>query len=110
MKITVTSRRFKAPQSLVDYTKKALQKLERFYDGIIKADVILSYEKSTNSVKAAEVKIVVYGKVLTAFMRSHDFKESVDRAIEKVLARLKKYKDKLHMKNRTRVRAVKAKG
>lgn len=109
MKITVTSRHFKAHQSLVEYAEAEIAKLNHFYDGIIKCDVILNYEKPRNSRKIAEVKLSVYGTVLTAVGKSDDFQKSIGIAIEKVLTQLKKYKDRLHSKDRKLVRAVKAK-
>jgi putative sigma-54 modulation protein len=109
MTITVTSRHFRAHQSLVEYAEEEIRKLSHFYDGIIKCDVILNYEKPRNSVKIAEVKISVYGTVLTSVGNSDDFEKSIDIAIDKVLTQLKKYKDRLHDKNRKLVRAVKAK-
>jgi putative sigma-54 modulation protein len=109
MKINVTSRRFKAPPALIEYVEKELQKLDHFYDGIIKADVVLGYEKSTNSTKTVEVKVAVYGTVLMAIVRNNDFKKATATAVQKVLAQLKKYKEKLHLRDRKLVRTVKAK-
>lgn len=109
MRITVTSRHFKAHDSLVEYAKQGATKLERYYDGIVKCEVILKYEKPRNSDKIAEVIVSVYGTKLTSISRTDDFFKSIDTAVEKVLVQLKKYKAKLHSRDRKIVRKVQAK-
>jgi len=109
MSITVTSRHFKAHNSLVDYATEAVDRLSHFYDGIIKGEVILIFEKVRNSTKIAEIKIAVYGATLTAKHSSDDFQKSIDKAVGKLEVRLKKYKDKLRSKDRVAVRRVRAK-
>jgi putative sigma-54 modulation protein len=109
MRTTVTSRRFKAHESLVAYAQEAVERLLRYYDGILKSEVILQYEKARNSVKVAEIHLSVYSAVLTAKHRSDDFHKSIDGAVEKIEIQLKKFKDKLHRKDRKQVRRVRAK-
>ncbi len=109
MKINVTSRHFKAHQSIVEYAEQEVSKLDHFYDGIIKCDVILSYEKPRNSLKIAEIKVAVYGNTLTSVAKTDDYSKSIDVAVEKVLVQLKKYKAKLRSRDRKLVRAATAK-
>jgi putative sigma-54 modulation protein len=109
MNTTVTSRHFKAHETLVEYAEDAVAKLERYYDGILKCEVKLSFEKARNSVKVAEIFLSVYKSKITALHTSDDFNKSIDGAVEKVLVQLKKYKEKLHAKDRKQVRAVHAK-
>jgi len=109
MNTTVTCRHFKAHEELVDYAKDAAEKLDRYYDGILKCEVKLSYHKALNSVKAAEVIVSVYKQKLTAFAESDDYHKSIDSAVSKALAQLKKYKEKLHAKDRKQVRRVRSK-
>jgi putative sigma-54 modulation protein len=109
MNTTVTSRHFKAHETLTDYAKDAVEKLNRYYDGIIKCEVKLGFEKSRNSVKRAEVILSVYKNKIAAIHESDEFHKSIDGAVDKVLARLKKYKDKLHAKDRKQVRQVRSK-
>jgi ribosomal subunit interface protein len=109
MNTTVTSRHFKAHETLVGYAEDAVERLGRYYDGIIKCEVKLSFEKSRNSVKRAEVILSVYKNKIAAIHESEDFHKSIDGAMDKVLVRLKKYKDKLHAKDRKEVRKVRAK-
>ncbi len=86
-----------------------VKKLEKFYDGIVTADIILSYERATNSVKTAEINLHVYGSVLTAKEKSDDYLKSIDAAVEKLTLQLSKYKTKLRAKDKGKVRAIQEK-
>ncbi|HAL55158.1 MAG TPA: hypothetical protein DCP63_01450 [Bacteroidetes bacterium] len=109
MVTTVTSRHFKAHQTLVDYAEAAAKGLSRYYDGIVKCEVILSYERPRNSVKIAEVIVSVYRHRLTAIEKADEYHKSIDGAFAKAKAQIKKYKDKLRAKDRTRVRVARSK-
>jgi ribosomal subunit interface protein len=109
MNIKVTSRHFKPHDSLSEYAQGAIEELTHFYDGIIKAEVILSYEKPRNSDKIAEISLTVYGAVLTGVGKNEEFEKAVDLAIAKLKTRLKKYKEKLHAKDRKGVRKIREK-
>jgi putative sigma-54 modulation protein len=106
---TVTSRHFRAHELLNHYAQSSVAKLDHYYNGIIKCEVKLSYEKARNSVKVAEVIATVYKTKLTGMGKSDEFAKSIDLAVEKVLVQLKKYKEKLHAKNRRQVRRAREK-
>jgi putative sigma-54 modulation protein len=107
MDIKFTARRFRPHPDLKEHAVDAVRKLVKFYDGIVTADVILSYERATNSVKTAEINLHVYGAILSAKEKSDDYYKSVDAAIEKLNNQLSKYKTKLRAKDKTKVRAFK---
>jgi ribosomal subunit interface protein len=109
MNIKVTSRHFKSHESLTEYAQSSIDELTHFYDGIIKAEVIFSFEKSRNSIKIAEITLTVYGALLTGIGKSEDFEKSIDMALSKLKTRLKKYKEKLHAKDRKGVRIIRSK-
>ncbi len=109
MVIHITSRHFKAHETLNKYAENAVEQLSRFFDGIIRADMTFSFEKSRKSTKIAELRVSVYGTVLVGIGKTEDFFKSVDEAVDKVLAQLRKYKSKLKGKDRTRVRSVRGK-
>jgi putative sigma-54 modulation protein len=96
MRTKFTARHFRAHSSLKEYGLDSLIKLEKFYDGIISAEMILSFEKSRDSVKIAEVNVSVHSKILNAVEHSEDFIKSIDQAIGKLERQLVKYKAKLH--------------
>ena len=109
MRTSVTSRHFKAHQSLTTYAEEAVSALRKFYDGIIKSDVILSYERARNSTKIAEINVHVYNAVLTGRFRSDDFYKSIDGAAQKLQIQLKRYKEKRHRRDRVDIRRVREK-
>ena len=109
MNIKITSRHFKPHTTLTEYAENAIEDLSHYYDGIIKAEVIFSYEKPRDSVKIAEISLTVYGTVLTGIGSSEEYEKSIDIAIAKIKTRLKKYKEKLHEKDRKGVRKIREK-
>jgi len=109
MQIKVTARRFRAHSDVKEHATDAVKKLGKFYDGIVHADVILSYERVTKSVKSAEILLQVYGHVLAAKAKSDEFEKSIDGAVEKLAIQLEKYKSKLRAKDKTKARRIKEK-
>lgn len=95
MNISITARHFKAPEPLKDFTRKEVERLTKYYDGIIDGEVILSWEKLT---QIAEIKLKVYGQVLTAKEKSEDIRKSITLAVDKVERQLEKYKEKWNKK------------
>lgn len=109
MTISITSRHFKSHESLNEYARDAVRHLEKYYDGIIKAEVILHFEKARNSTKIAEINISVYNAVLTGEATTDDFYKSIDGAAAKLKIQLRRYKEKLHGRDRDAVRRVRSK-
>jgi len=106
MTLIFTARHFKAHESLKEFAEAELAKLTKYYDGIIKSEVILSFDKPANSIKTAEV--IVHGnnhQTFTAKESTNDFKLSIEYAIEKIEVQLKKYKDKIR-DNKATAKAV----
>lgn len=94
MNISITSRKFKARESLKDFINSEVISLEKFNDSIMNASVILSYQNSRDSIKNAEIILKIPGQTLTAFDESDDYKKSVSGAVEKLSRQLKKIKTK----------------
>jgi len=109
MTVTVTSRHFKAHESLVSFAQSSVRKLEHYYAGILKGEVILHFEKDRKSVKFATIKIGVNRTLLTSEGKSEEFEKSIEIAVEKLSVRLKKYKERLRSKNKSKIREVKQK-
>lgn len=93
MRITITARRFKLPENLKNFTQREVMRLEKFYDGIIDTEVILSWEKFY---RLAEINLRVYGATLTSQEREDNMRKAIKKAIAKMERRLVKYKDKMH--------------
>lgn len=109
MNIVVTSRHFKAQEHLVDSARNSVERLTRIYDGIVRAEVVLSFEKKRKSPKKAEVILSVYRTRLTAESTTMDFQASIDAACARMKVQLRKYKERLHQKDRVTVRKVQQK-
>ena len=107
MDIHVTARRFKLHQEVRDHAFNSIKKLDRYYEGIGRSDIILSYERTVNSLKSAEINIHVNKAILTAKEKSEDFILSIDRALEKIIRQLDKYKTKIRTKAKHMLRTLK---
>jgi len=94
MNISITSRKFKARETLKDFINSEVVSLERFYDDILNADVILSYQNTRDSIKNAEIILKIPGMILTAEESSDDYVKSVSGACEKLSRQLSKIKTK----------------
>jgi len=107
MNVKFTARRFRAHPDIKEHAVETVKKLDRYCDGIVTAEIILSYERVTKSVKMAEINIHVHGAVLTARGKSEDFIKSIDAAGEKQEMQLAKYKTKRRSKDKGKVREMK---
>ncbi|MBI5475525.1 MAG: ribosome-associated translation inhibitor RaiA [Ignavibacteriales bacterium] len=106
MDVHFTARKFKAHYTLKEHAVNALSSLDKYYDGIVRGDVVLSYERTTNSLKTAEINLHIQGVILTAKEKSEDFDKSIELAVEKIERQLTKYKTK-QKKNKKTLRRVK---
>ena len=107
MQFHFTARKFKAHATLKAHASDAVARLPRYYDGIVRGDVVLGFERTSNSVKWAEVTIHVHGNVLTAREQSEEFEKSIDLAIQKMERQLTKYKSRVRVKDKKTLRKVK---
>jgi len=92
MQIRTTARHFDLTDDLKNFAEKQIGKLERYFNHIIDSHLILEMEKSRMN---AELKVKVYGTVLTSKHRSFDMHDSVEKVIDKMEGQLKRYKGKL---------------
>lgn len=96
MTFILTSRHFKAHDTLKEFAEQESKRFKDIYDGVTRTEVILSYDKTENSIKHAEV--IVYAKnhhTFTSKESSDDFKKSIEAAMDKIEIQLRKFKDKL---------------
>ncbi len=100
MNIQITSRKFKAKDSLKDTIKEQLQTLNKFNDDILDANVILSYTHLKDSLKTVEIKLSVPGKILTAEETSEEYSKALSKTITKLEKQLKTLKSKRIAKKR----------
>jgi len=91
MRISFTARHYKPSQRLKEYAQNEVLRLEKFYDGIISCEIVLDYQKD---IQIAEIMITVYGQQLTVMEKTDDIYKSIDKAVEKMERKLKRYKEK----------------
>ncbi len=94
MNIKITSRKFRAKESLKDFIKKEIKSLEKFNDQILDVDVILSYTRPEDSIKTAEIILQIPHKTISVVQSSNDFEKSVSGAVDKLVRQLEKVKTK----------------
>ncbi|MCY1721618.1 ribosome-associated translation inhibitor RaiA [Prolixibacteraceae bacterium Z1-6] len=100
MEVKINSVHFNADEKLVDFVNKKVNKLDTFFDGIIKAEVILKVAKpETANNKLAELKLSIPATdYLFAKKQADTFEEAVDLAIDAIRKQMDKYKEKLKSK------------
>jgi len=92
MRITFTARHFKPSDRLKEHSHAQVEKLKRYYDGILDIEIILDYIKQQ---QVAELIAKVYGTRLAVVEKSEDMYKSIDLAVVKLERQLKRYKGKL---------------
>jgi putative sigma-54 modulation protein len=92
MQIRTTARHFDLNDDLRDFAEGHIQKLGKYFNQIIDSHLILETEKSRMT---AELKLKVYGTVLTSKHKSFDMYDSVEKVMGKMEVQLKRYKGKL---------------
>ena len=106
MQIRTTARHFDLTEDLKSFAEKQIDKLGKYFDRIIDSHLILDMEKSRMT---AELKVKVYGTVLTSKYRSFDMYDSVEKVIDKMEVQIKKYKAKLTDKKAKKATVIKEK-
>ena len=96
MKINTQSINFNIDQTLLNFIQKKMDKLDFFYDKIIKADIYLKVENTNDKEnKAFEVKLSVPGDSLVVKKKCKTFEEGVDTIVHILERQLKKRKQKI---------------
>lgn len=91
MRVAFTARHFDAPATLKEYAQKEVNRLKKYYHGILDCEIVLDQEKAN---QIAEINLKVYGNTLSVREKSDDIYKSIDAAVRKLERQLKKYKAK----------------
>ena len=100
MNIQITSRKFKAKESLKEFIVAEISSLEKISEEILDVDVILSFQNQKDGKKEAEIIVKIPHKIITATESSDDFKKSVDLAVDKLVRQIRRIKTKRITNNR----------
>ncbi len=103
MQTRITARHFDASLGLRTHVEESLAKLERFYDRIYDAHVILEDHPSPEAEKRAEIALNVYRRTLTASDTAPSHRAAVDGCVRQLKRQVVRYKEKLRDKKGTGV-------
>jgi len=96
MKVSVHAVNFNVDGKLVDFIQQRMDKLEKYYDKIVSADVFLKVENiSEKENKIAEIKIHVPGDDFMVKKQCKSFEEAVESCAESAERLLLKRKEKI---------------
>ena len=96
MKVNVHAVNFTVDGKLIDFIQERMNKLEKYYDKVVDADVYLKLEKSNDKEnKVAEIKVNVPGDDFMVKKQCKTFEEAVETASESLERLLIKRKEKL---------------
>ena len=95
MNVKIQSVKFDADQKLIEFIQAKMNKLDRFAENAISAEVIMKLDKDTErGNKVVTIKLVVPGGDLVADYRSKSLEESVDEAIDALKKQIEKHKER----------------
>ena len=98
MDINIKTTHFDADKKLLDFVQSKVNKLDKYFDGIIRSEVLLNFNKSKKKFtenKEAKIKIEIPGSDLFAEKGATSFEEAIDLTIDALEKQVKKYKSKL---------------
>lgn len=96
MKVNFQAVNFNVDGKLVDFIQERLDKLEKYYDKIVSADVFLKVEKTSEKEnKCVEIKINVPGDHLLVKKQCKTFEEAVEVSAESLERLLVKRKERI---------------
>ncbi|MFH1239393.1 MAG: ribosome-associated translation inhibitor RaiA [bacterium] len=97
MEINITARHLELTPDLHDYAEDKVKKVEKYFNHIIDAHVILSSRKYR---QIAEVIIHAPGLTVNGEEEANDMYAAIDLVMDNVGRQIKKYKEKLKAKSR----------
>lgn len=98
MDTNIKTTNFDADSKLKDFVNNKVNKLDKYFDGIIRAEVTLNFDKSKKKFtenKEAKIKIEIPGNDLFADKEATSFEEAVDCVVDALEKQIKKYKSRL---------------
>ena len=102
MNIQITSRKFRAKDTIKDHIMKKVKSLEKYNSSILDVNVIMSFTHLKDSIKTVEMVVSLPGKTIKVNETSEDFRKSTDIAVDKLARKLKKIKTKITDKHKVK--------
>ena len=96
MKVNVQAVNFTVDKKLVDFVQERMDRLGKYYDKIVSADVFMKVEKTSDKEnKFVEIKINVPGDDFLVKKQCKTFEEAIELAAESLERLLVKRKEKI---------------
>lgn len=95
MPTRITARHTDLSDGLRAHIEQSVSKLDRYYDGIHDAHVVLDGHDPSSSGKKAEVKVSVYRRILTAQDDGPTYQDAVDGCVRQLRRQVLRYKGKM---------------
>ena len=96
MKVNVQAVNFNVDRKLVDFIQERMDKLEKYYDKIVSAEVFLRLENTSDKEnKTVEIKIIAPGDDFLVKKTAKSFEEGVDLSVDSLERVIVKRKEKL---------------
>ena len=94
MEVRVQSVKFDADSKLIDFATQKLEKLDRFFDGIIAADVTMSLTPD-HANKKVSVRLEIPGHDLHVEKHAATFEEAIRQSVDILKTQITKTKEKM---------------
>jgi ribosomal subunit interface protein len=94
LNIEFTARHFRAPENLKDYALNEIERISRVYNRATQCQIILFRE---NDMYTTELNLSIPSRKLNVKETSDNVTKSIDRAVDKMVARVNKIKNKFHL-------------
>ena len=96
MKVNIQAVNFNVDRKLVDFVQERMDKLEKYYDRVVSADVFLKVESTSDKEnKIVEIKILVPGDEFVVKKQCKTFEVAPDSSGEALERLLLKRKEKI---------------
>ncbi|MES3629872.1 MAG: ribosome-associated translation inhibitor RaiA [Longimonas sp.] len=99
MNLQLTTRHVTVSSQVQARVEDRIRKLERYYDGIINAEVVLGKNNSPAEEKTVEARLDVYQKRLTATGEAGNHEDAAKECADQLRRQLEKYKAQLRRKD-----------
>ena len=100
MQVNTQTVNFNADGKLLDFAQKRMEKLELFYDRIVRSEVFMKVQKtSLKENKVVEVKVHIPKDTFIVKKRCKTFEEAIDSACNSLERKLVKKKTKPKVQN-----------
>lgn len=95
MNVNIQTRNFNPKGDLIDFSHNRLEKLLKFHDGIVKVELVMKIENSSEKEnKFAEIDVKIPGEQIVVKKQCKSFEEAIDTASGAVERLLIKHKEK----------------